>query len=99
LRTRAQRLASPTRLPDTLFEAARALLARETDGTAYRLIGIGARPLAPADEADRPDLADPDRAKRAATQAAIDALRERFGAAAIGRGRGLAETRGEKRPR
>jgi DNA polymerase-4 len=89
LRTRAQRLASPTRLPDTLFEAARALLAREADGTAYRLIGIGAQPLAPGEEADRPDLADPDRPKRAATQAAIDVLRQKFGAAAIGRGRGF----------
>jgi DNA polymerase-4 len=89
LRTRAQRLASPTRLPDTLFEAARALLAREADGTAYRLIGIGAQPLALGEAADRPDLADPDRPKRAAAQAAIDALREKFGAAAIGRGRGF----------
>jgi DNA polymerase-4 len=89
LRTRAQRLASPTRLPDTLFAAARALLARETDGTAYRLIGIGAQPLAPGEEADRPDLSDPDQPKRAAAQAAIDALRDRFGAGAIGRGRGF----------
>ena len=86
-RTRAQRLASPTRLPDTLFAAARGLLAREADGTAYRLIGIGAQPLAPAEQADLPDLADPNQPKRAATQAAIDALREKFGAAAIGRGR------------
>ncbi len=89
LRTRAQRLAGPTRLPDTLFEAARTLLKREADGTAYRLIGIGAQPLAPGEAADRPDLADPNRPKRAAAQAAIDALRARFGAAAIGRGRGF----------
>ncbi len=34
LRTRAARLASPSLLPDTLFTAARALLAREADGTA-----------------------------------------------------------------
>ncbi len=87
-RTRAQRLAGPTRLPDTLFEAARALLAREVDGTAYRLIGIGAQPLAPGNAADQPDLADPNQPKRVATQAAIDALRKRFGEAAIGRGRG-----------
>jgi DNA polymerase-4 len=93
LRTRAQRLASPTRLPDTLFAAARALLAREADGTAYRLIGIGAQPLAPGEDADRPDLSDPDQPKRAAAQAAIDALRDRFGAAAIGRGRGFVPQR------
>ena len=89
LRTRTQRLASPTRLPDTLFGAARALLAREVDGTAYRLIGIGAQPLAPGEDADRPDLADPDQPRRAAAQAAIDALRDKFGGAAIGRGRGF----------
>jgi DNA polymerase-4 len=89
IRTRTQRLAGPSCLPDTLFAAAQALLHREVDGTAYRLIGIGAQPLAPANEADLPDLADPDKPRRAATQAAIDALRDRFGAAAIGRGRGF----------
>jgi DNA polymerase-4 len=89
VRTRAQRLASPTRLPDTLFAAARALLAREVDGTAYRLIGIGAQPLAAGEDADPPDLADPDQPRRAAAQAAIDALRDKFGGAAIGRGRGF----------
>ena len=62
LRTRARRLAGPTRLPDVLFAAARALLAREADGTAYRLIGIGAQPLAPGAAADQPDLAEPERA-------------------------------------
>jgi DNA polymerase-4 len=87
-RTRTQRLPSPTRLPDTLFAAARALLAREVDGTAYRLIGIGAQPLAPGTAADRPDLADPGQPRRVAAQAAIDLLRSRFGAEAIGRGRG-----------
>ena len=45
LRTRNQRLPLPTQLPDLLFEAARALLQREADGTAFRLIGIGAQPL------------------------------------------------------
>jgi DNA polymerase-4 len=89
LRTRATRLAVPTQLPDVLFEAARGLLGRETDGTAYRLIGIGAAPLLPAAQADQPDLAEPDRPRRVAAQAAIDALRARFGADAIGRGRGI----------
>ena len=88
-RTRTSRLAQPTALPDTLFEAARALLARETDGTAFRLIGIGASGLAPLAAADAPDLADPDRSRRVARHEAIEALRSRFGAAIVGRGRGL----------
>ncbi len=89
LRTRAARLRGPTVLPDVLFAAARSLLAREADGTAFRLIGIGAQPLAALAEADRPDLADPEVARRVARQAAIDALRGRFGEAAVRRGRGL----------
>ena len=88
-RTRTARLAGPTRLPDLLFAAARTLLTHETDGTAFRLIGIGANPLTPGNDADQPDLADPDAPRRAATQSAIDALRNRFGTGVIGRGRGL----------
>ncbi len=90
-RTRTQRLPQPSRLPDTLFETARTLLAREVDGTPFRLIGIGASTLAPGEDADRPDLADPGTAKRVATQSAIDTLRAKFGAAAVIRGRGFAD--------
>ena len=89
-RTRAMRLPSPTVLPDRLFEAASTLLAREATGTAFRLIGIGANPLLPLAGADQGDLADLETPRRAATQAAIDALRHRFGDAAIGPGKGLA---------
>jgi DNA polymerase-4 len=88
-RTRAVRLAQPTRLPDVIFAAARPLLEREADGTAFRLIGIGAQPLAPASEADRGDLADPEAPRRAARWQAVEALRAKFGEAAVVRGRGL----------
>jgi DNA polymerase-4 len=88
-RTRTTRLARPTRLPETLFAAAQPLLAREADGTAFRLIGIGAQPLAPGDQADLPDLADPDSGKRAAKWRAVEAIREKFGAAALVSGRAL----------
>ena len=88
-RTRNVRLPNPTALPDTLFAAARPLLLREADGTAFRLIGVGAQPLAPAAEADRGDLADPEAPRRAARWRAMEALRARFGETAVRRGRSL----------
>ena len=91
-RTRSQRLANPTQLPETLFEAGAALLTREADGTAFRLIGIGAAPLAAAAAADKGDLADIQAARRLARQTAIDRLRARFGPAAVQHGRGLPKT-------
>jgi DNA polymerase-4 len=89
LRTRHARLAAPTLLPETVFSAVRPLLAREADGTAFRLIGIGAHALAPAEAADRGDLADPDAPKRAARWQAMEKLRAKFGEAAVLRGRAL----------
>jgi len=91
-RTRSQRLANPTQLPDTLFDAARALLGKETGAEAFRLIGIGAAPLVDAALADKGDLADVETAGRLKRQAAIDSLRARFGPAAVQRGRGLPKT-------
>jgi len=91
IRTRAARLRSPSRLPDVLFEALRPPLAREADGTRFRLIGLSTHGLVSFDQADAPDLADPDSLRRVARQDAIEALRGRFGAAVIGRGRGLGE--------
>ncbi len=95
-RTRSQRLANPTQLPETLFEAAKAMLAREADGTAFRLIGIGASPLAPSSLADQGDLADTITPRRAARQAAIDTLRQRFGNQIVTRG--IAARRGLAKP-
>jgi DNA polymerase-4 len=86
-RTRAARLSAPTVLPDRLFGAASELLAREATGTAFRLIGIGANPLAPRDLADHGDLADRETPRLAAAQAAIDALRDRFGENSVIKGR------------
>ena len=88
-RTRNARLPSPTLLPETLFAAVRPLLLREADGTAFRLIGIGAQPLVPAAEADHGDLADPEAPRRAAKWRAMEALRAKFGEGAVMQGRGL----------
>ena len=53
------------------------------------LIGIGASVLLPLTDADHGDLADTETPRRAAAQAAIDVLRERFGEKVVVRGRGL----------
>jgi DNA polymerase-4 len=88
-RTRTTRLARPTRLPESLFAAVQPMLAKEAGGAAFRLIGIGAQPLAPGAEADLPDLADPDAGRRSAKWAAVEKLRAKFGAEAVVSGRAL----------
>ncbi|HWG03713.1 MAG TPA: DNA polymerase IV, partial [Beijerinckiaceae bacterium] len=58
IRTRARALAEPTQLATRIFAAARELLAHETDGTRFRLIGVGLSDLGPAADADHGDLID-----------------------------------------
>lgn len=96
-RTRHARLARPTRLPETLFDAARPILAREADGTAFRLLGLGAQPLVDGAAADQGDLADPGAARRAAKWRAVEALRGRFGEGVVGPGRGMGAGRAGRR--
>ena len=86
LRTRARTLNEPTQLATRIFEHARELLERETDGTRFRLIGVGVSDLADAQDADHGDLVDQRTAKDKKTEAAIDALRAKFGSAAVVKG-------------
>ena len=88
-RTRAATLRAPTQLAETLYRAALPLLNKEADGTAFRLIGVGASALRPAAEADPPDLADPTGDRRKRVETAIDAVRAKLGDQAIAKGRGL----------
>ncbi len=83
IRTRSRRLHDPSQLADRLFQAADALLGPEADGTAYRLVGVGVSDLVDARAADPGDLADPNAARRAAAEKAVDALREKFGRTAV----------------
>jgi DNA polymerase IV len=86
IRTRARALHEPTRLATRIFEAGRDLLAKETDGTRYRLIGIGVSGLADLADADHGDLADTAARKLVAAEDAIDAVRAKFGKAAVRKG-------------
>ena len=58
LRTRNRQLGDPTRLADRIFQTGLHLLERETDGTKYRLLGIGVSDLTGVEKADPPDLVD-----------------------------------------
>ncbi len=87
LRTRARQLMIPTQLADMLYDTGRQLLAREVDGTAFRLIGIGVSGLSAAGGEDPKDLIEPGIARRAAAERAIDRVRDRFGRDAVVRGR------------
>jgi DNA polymerase-4 len=87
LRTRARQLMLPTQLAGMLYEAGEHLLAREMDGTAFRLIGIGLSGLREAGAEDPVDLIDPGIARRAAAERAMDRVRTRFGRDAVIRGK------------
>jgi DNA polymerase-4 len=83
IRTRSRQLADPTRLADRIFTAGSELLAREIDGTKYRLLGIGVSDLSDDEKADPPDLVDIQSRKRALAEGAIDTLRDKFGKKAV----------------
>lgn len=82
-RTRNRHLEAPTQLADRIFSSALSMLQKEADGTKYRLIGVGISDLCDPATADPPDLVDPQAARRAAAEGAIDKLRNRFGLAAV----------------
>lgn len=87
LRTRARHLMMPTQLANVIYEHGASLLARELDGTAYRLIGIGVSGLSAADGSDPGDLIEPQVARRAAAERAMDRVRAKFGNTAVIRGK------------
>jgi DNA polymerase IV len=88
LLTRRQSVAEPTQLADRLYRNAAPLLDRDLDAGPFRLIGIGLSTLVAA-SAEAGDLADPAAALRGTAERAADAIRARWGAGAIMRGRAL----------
>jgi DNA polymerase IV len=83
IRTRNRQLGDATRLADRIFRTGLDLLRKETDGTRYRLLGIGVTDLLTGDGADPPDLVDIQARKRALAEGAFDKVREKFGRAAL----------------
>jgi DNA polymerase IV len=82
-RTRNKRLEDPTQLADRIFRTGISMMERETDGTKFRLLGIGVTDLCDPALADPPDLVDQQAGRRAAAEAAMDRLRDKFGKAAV----------------
>ncbi|MCT7375687.1 DNA polymerase IV [Chelativorans salis] len=83
IRTRNRQLGDPTRLADRIFHTGLDMLKRETDGTRFRLLGIGVSDLTDVAKADPPDLVDRLSHKRALAEGAIDSLREKYGREAV----------------
>jgi DNA polymerase IV len=90
LRTRSRGGLPATQLSNRIFDTARELLLPELDGTAFRLIGVGAHDLCPGEQADQGDLTDPDIGREVGVEKAIDSIRDRFGKGALLRGTVLA---------
>jgi DNA polymerase-4 len=86
IKTRARSLGEPTQLAARIFEAGRDLLAREINGTKFRLLGIGASNLVEADKADAADLVDHKGERAAKAEHAVDKVREKFGRGAVVKG-------------
>jgi DNA polymerase IV len=82
-RTRSQSISAPTQLATRIFAVSREMLAKEIDGTAFRLMGTGVSALRKGSETGDTDMLD----RRAAhAERAMDDLRKKFGSAAVIRG-------------
>lgn len=82
-RTRNRALADPTQLADRIFRVGEDMMAKELDGTRFRLIGIGVSSLRSDEAADPQDLVDWQATKRALAERAMDRVRDRYGEAAV----------------
>jgi len=85
--TRRRTLAVPTQASRTLFDVTRELLSAEAKGVAYRLIGAGLSDL--VDAGAGLDMFAEEERKARRTEETLDALRARFGPAAVVSGRTL----------
>src|SRR5881227_1766165 len=82
-RTRSQSIHAPTQLAAKIFAVSREMLAKEIDGTAFRLMGTGVSALREGSLADDTDMLD---RRSAHAERAMEDLRKKFGNAAVIRG-------------
>jgi DNA polymerase-4 len=82
-RTRSQSIHAPTQLAAKIFATTREMLAKEIDGTPFRLMGAGVSALRPGSQGDDSDMLD---RRSAHAERAIDDLRKKFGSTAVIRG-------------
>ena len=82
-RTRSQSIHAPTQLAAKIFSISREMLAKEIDGTPFRLMGTGVSALREGSAADDTDMLD---RRSAHAERAMDDLRKKFGNAAVIRG-------------
>ncbi len=88
--TRRLALREPTQTADRIYRTAAGLMGQAAGQAPFRLIGVGLSELATAEAADRSgDLLDPQAEQRGRAERATDAIRRRFGHAAILKGRAL----------
>ncbi len=87
--TRRATLPHPVQGSDRIWRAAQGLYDALGNAGPWRLVGVGLSDLSPAAETGTGDLLDPEARRRDAAEAATDAIRARFGADAIIRGRAL----------
>ena len=88
--SRRHTMPDPTQTADRIYHTARDLFDAVPGAGPYRLIGVGISDLAPAAQADlTADLLDPGAAQRTKAERATDAIRAKFGAEAIIKGRAL----------
>ncbi|UWR26061.1 DNA polymerase IV [Sulfitobacter sp. S223] len=83
-------LSDPTQLADRIYRTASGMFDQVKEKGPYRLLGCGLSDLSDAADADKlGDLLDPDAGRRSKAERATDAIRDRFGARAIVKGRTL----------
>jgi DNA polymerase IV len=85
-RSRAVSLQEPTRLAHRIFDAAKPLLKKETNGTMFRLIGVGISHLVDSTHDGEAQSLDAHSATMTKAELAIDKIRKKFGNQAVDKG-------------